>query len=68
MSLANIKNKIILIGLGLLIVGAGVIFIVRFSTPEDAWLCTANGWEKHGNPSTEMPNDECPEAPRINGQ
>ena len=55
----TVKNKVVLVGVGLLIIAIGIVIILRFSTPEDTWLCTENGWEKHGNPKTEMPKVEC---------
>jgi len=54
-----IKNKVIFIGVGLLVIAIGIILIVRFSTPEDSWLCTKSGWVKHGNPKAEMPKIGC---------
>ncbi|MBU1131570.1 Gmad2 immunoglobulin-like domain-containing protein [Patescibacteria group bacterium] len=27
--------------------------------PEDAWLCTTDGWVKHGAPSSPMPTEQC---------
>jgi hypothetical protein len=61
MALAKIKNKIVFIGLGILTVCVGVLFIIRFSTSEDAWICSQKGWEKHGNPAAEIPKETCPE-------
>jgi len=41
---------IIIIAFGLLIIRGD----------EDTWLCTSNGWLKHGNPARPMPNTPCP--------
>lgn len=60
-----IKNKVIFVGVGLLVVAIGVLLILKFSTPEDTWLCTENGWEKHGNPTQEMPTVECEASVKI---
>ncbi|MFH1089536.1 MAG: DUF333 domain-containing protein [Candidatus Uhrbacteria bacterium] len=43
----------------LLIVG---LAILRFSTPEDTWLCSNGAWIQHGNPSASMPTTACPGA------
>lgn len=55
----NIKNKVILIGVGFLVIAIGIIIILRFSNPEDVWICTRDGWVKHGNPADEMPKAGC---------
>lgn len=31
----------------------------KLVSSEDGWLCTDNGWLKHGNPSTPMPSESC---------
>ncbi|MCX6781623.1 MAG: DUF333 domain-containing protein [Candidatus Magasanikbacteria bacterium] len=50
----------VLAGLVAAIVFVGVIFLVlRFSTPEDTWLCQNGAWVKHGNPSAAMPTTGC---------
>lgn len=36
------------------------IFLLRLlSGDEDTWLCTENGWVRHGNPSASMPTTGC---------
>src|SRR3989339_34426 len=35
------------------------IVILRFSSPEDTWICSDQGWIKHGNPSNAMPTSGC---------
>jgi hypothetical protein len=54
-----IKNKIIFVGIGLLVIAIGIVIIMRFSTPEDSWICTKAGWVKHGNPTADMPKIGC---------
>jgi putative hemolysin len=39
-----------------------VIFVLRFLSPEDAWLCSGGQWVKHGNPSASIPTSACPGA------
>lgn len=53
------KFFIFLLGLATLIL---VLFIVRFSTTEDTWVCQNGAWIKHGNPSATMPTSVCPGA------
>jgi hypothetical protein len=55
----TVKNKIIFVGVGLLVIAIGIVIILRFSTPQDTWVCTENGWIKQGNPKTVKPKDEC---------
>jgi hypothetical protein len=58
-SFGAIKNKIIFVGVGLLVIAIGIVIIMRFSTPEDSWICTKSGWVKHGNPKTDAPKIGC---------
>jgi len=55
-------NKII----GIIFIIAGVllviVFIIRFNSPEDAWLCQNGQWVKHGNPSSAQPSTACREG------
>ncbi len=47
-------------GLVAVVVFVGVVFLViRFSSPEDSWLCQNGAWIKHGNPSEAMPLTGC---------
>ena len=46
------KHKFIII---LLIVVFGILFFVRFSSPEDDWICVNGEWIKHGNPKAAEP-------------
>lgn len=32
---------------------------LRFSTPEDTWLCSKGVWVEHGHPSSPKPTQEC---------
>jgi hypothetical protein len=56
-----------------IIIGIFALFIfisvmVRFfSGPEDTWICSSQGWIKHGNPSSVMPTEGCNGA-LIGGQ
>lgn len=36
-----------------------VISFLRFSSPEDTWLCENGEWIKHGNPSEAQPVTNC---------
>lgn len=31
-----------------------------FSGPEDLWVCTSSGWQKHGRPDSAKPSSACP--------
>jgi len=44
-----------------LIVAAALMLVAcaRLSSSEDTWLCTDQGWVRHGNPSAPMPTTEC---------
>lgn len=55
----TIKKKFIVAGFLLIMTVFALIAFVRFSTPEDTWACTKNGWEKHGNPAGEKPDSKC---------
>ena len=46
---------------------AVALVIVRFSTPEDTWICVNNQWVKHGNPSAPMPQSGCGEKQNTGG-
>lgn len=54
-----IKGKIIYIILGVIIVTA---LFLRIFSKEDTWLCVNGSWTKHGNPSSQKPNQTCPRA------
>lgn len=61
-------QKVILIVVLAVILIAGVtLAVLRFSTPEDTWLCQNGGWTKHGNPNASQPSTPCPGAePNVN--
>jgi hypothetical protein len=42
-----------------------VIIVLRFSSPEDTWLCQNNQWVKHGNPRDPAPTTGCGPAPMV---
>lgn len=37
----------------------GFLLVARFSTDEDAWICSNGQWAKHGQPSAPMPTTGC---------
>lgn len=51
------KSTIILVCIVAALVG--IILIMRFSSPEDTWICTNNAWVKHGNPTAAAPLSGC---------
>jgi len=59
-------KKIIFITLIILVL---VIVIIRFSLPEDNWICQNGAWIKHGNPRQNQPTTICPNStPTENNQ
>ncbi|MFH0840613.1 MAG: Gmad2 immunoglobulin-like domain-containing protein [bacterium] len=36
-----------------------VIAIIRFSSPEDTWICQDGAWVKHGEPTAPQPTSSC---------
>jgi len=56
------SKKIIIIAVVVITVLFG-FFILRGS--EDTWLCTEQGWIKHGNPSAPMPEYDCNQAKPV---
>lgn len=59
-ALVDMRNKIVtIICVFLFLVLAW--FFLRFVVggPEDDWICTAEGWVRHGNPSAPMPTKIC---------
>lgn len=52
------KSKInyLLIVIGVVIVA---IFIARFISPEDSWVCQKGEWVAHGSPAVEKPTTKC---------
>jgi hypothetical protein len=53
------KEKIIILAVILLLVGAGLIFSMR--AERGAWVCQGGQWVKQGNPAKEMPSAACKE-------
>ena len=49
------KKYLLAVLLGLLVLDG----CARILSPEDDWLCTDQGWVKHGNPSAPMPTWAC---------
>jgi len=61
------SKKIIIILLIILVLI--VIAFVRFSSPEDNWICQNGTWVKHGNPRQDQPTTICPNTtPTENNQ
>lgn len=52
-------NKKIVLLIILVVIISAAILIMRFSTPEDNWICENNQWVKHGNPDSPMPQSGC---------
>ena len=55
----NIKSKKLWLIFFIIIVIFFIIAIVRFSSPEDDWICQNGKWVKHGNPSLNQPQELC---------
>lgn len=53
------KNKNLLIVLGVVAVVLCVMLLVRLLSGEDNWICQNGQWVKHGNPSQVMPQEKC---------
>ena len=53
------KKTIIAIGVVTILILTAVL-IIRFSSPEDTWICQNGQWVKHGNPDLPKPNSACP--------
>ncbi len=51
------KKTYLLLAVALIIIISAIV--LRFSTPEDDWVCKAGQWQKHGNPSAPMPTTSC---------
>lgn len=54
MSKSKINYLLIIIGVVLL-----TAFIVRFSSPEDSWVCQKGEWVAHGHSAVEKPTNKC---------
>lgn len=59
--MSNVLTKINKNVLFLLIITLvfGFMLIVRFTSPEDTWLCKNGEWIKHGNPRSAQPTELC---------
>jgi hypothetical protein len=53
----------------ILLVLVGVVLVARFvlGDGEDDWICTDEGWAKHGNPTEAMPTEGCEVEQLIGG-
>ena len=54
------KEYIIISILVILVVAATTLVVLR--SPEDSWICTGQGWQKHGQPTAAMPTTTCGEV------
>jgi hypothetical protein len=52
-------KKTLTIFLAILVVLALMVVGIRVFTPEDTWICENGSWQKHGNPSVEIPQGVC---------
>jgi len=52
-------NKYFTVFGAVLLVIVSVIVVMRFTSPEDTWICTNYQWVKHGNPSSLPPISGC---------
>jgi putative hemolysin len=52
------KKNVLSIAIIVAIIFAAIL-IVRFSTPEDTWICENDQWIRHGNPDSPMPQSGC---------
>jgi hypothetical protein len=43
----------------ILILGAIFGIKIILGGSEDSWICVEGGWIKHGNPSSDMPINDC---------
>ncbi|MFH1366742.1 MAG: Gmad2 immunoglobulin-like domain-containing protein [Patescibacteria group bacterium] len=52
------KKKYITIIIVIVAIG-GFLLLARVITGEDVWLCVNGSWQKHGQPSSQMPTSGC---------
>lgn len=55
----NTPTKILIALLVVLGLATVTLAVMRFSSPEDTWICGDNSWIKHGNPTVPMPTSGC---------
>ena len=53
------NKKIILSAAIVIVIIFVAVMILRFSTPEDTWICENDQWVKHGHPDSSMPQSGC---------
>jgi hypothetical protein len=56
------RNIILIVVLAIILTAGITVAIIRFSSPEDTWLCQNGQWVKHGNPNVPQPSTPCPGA------
>lgn len=54
-----VEKREIYIAFGVLILILTMIFMLRFFSGEDDWICQDGQWVKHGNPEVAMPSSKC---------
>lgn len=54
--MSKLKTKHFLIFFGVVIL---ILFLFRFLSPEDSWVCQNGEWIKHGSPTVEQPTTKC---------
>jgi len=58
----NIMKKLVIFLIIAIVIVGGVVAFFRLTGDEDTWICTDDGgWQKHGNPSSPMPQSGCSE-------
>jgi len=58
-------DKKILTAVVIILTVLGSLMIVRFLSPEDAWICVEGEWVMHGAPAAAMPAEDCPGQKNI---
>jgi len=52
----KLKINHVLIIFGIVIIA---LFLFRFLSPEDSWICQNGEWVAHGHPAIEKPDTSC---------
>ncbi len=60
------KKLIVLVVLALVVIFIVIIGIIRFTTPEDSWVCENGNWVAHGKPSDPAPATGCGTSITVN--
>lgn len=59
------KLWVYLLVLGLALVVGATLIRIGLGGPEDTWICSENGWVRHGDPSQAMPETGCVPTPAM---